>query len=710
MNYLKPAIWGCWLLLVGGLLVSTTFIQANPKVDSLYAIVQDEESEPDQRLLAFRNYILATLYDNTAEALPDLQDYLQLSIQYSDSVRMAHAYHCLGFYHRKKGDLAQADSAIARSLWIAQASENRYYLLNAYIDQACLLEERGAYATATQLYQSILDTAVHYREFVMEARAHINLGNLYEVQGSYLEALDHLQRALQLCEQKKIVGFLASTLLSLGNINAAIGDLSAAEGYYQQAIAVSEKQHNNNTFQLALIEYADLLQKQERSALARQTLQQLLQLSERLPNRREQARAHYLLAEHYLETKAVETAKGHQQKALQLLGSYPNALETAYAHQVSGRLFLQTNANREAQNHCLQADSINRQYNDVELQKSICWCLYEAYKRQQKMAEALGYYEAYSSIVAQQSNTPMVKQLLQKQLETQLQHRLQLDSLQQKAHLQLLQVQHDQEIRLQWTITAVVMLAGALLSFLSLVLWRAYQRNRQQKESLEKMNRLNKQVFSIIAHDFKGPLISMNMLADNLGQKQLNEPSLQRYLRDIRDQVAQTTHIIDNLLNWARAELQLQLHENQLASPHTIAQELIRSGSQKIEAKALKVENLIPPGLEVNLHPDLMRIVLRNLMSNAIKYSHPQGSISLEYLAHSHQLKISDEGVGLSIDQQQHLLKDPVYSQLGTHHETGFGIGLYITSELLLRKGWRLAITGAPGAGCTCFISMPIGG
>ncbi len=94
--------------------------------------------------------------------------------------------------------------------------------------------------------------------------------------------------------------------------------------------------------------------------------------------------------------------------------------------------------------------------------------------------------------------------------------------------------------------------------------------------------------------------------------------------------------------------------------------------------------------MTLEIHPDLLRILLRNLINNAIKYSFPGGKIEISYDTASKQLSVRDSGVGMSSETMSQLMKAPIYSKLGTARESGFGIGLYVTAELLRKIGWTL--------------------
>jgi len=158
------------------------------------------------------------------------------------------------------------------------------------------------------------------------------------------------------------------------------------------------------------------------------------------------------------------------------------------------------------------------------------------------------------------------------------------------------------------------------------------------------------------------------------------------------------------LLNWARVELEIGVKDDITSRPYQIVEELNKVFEVKLDEKQLKIINNVPEETSLTIHPDLLRIVLRNLLSNAIKYSHKQSFIDIGYDVSQQKITIKDSGLGMDKAELKSLFSQPVFSQIGTEHETGFGIGLYITAELLRKIGWSIEVQSEKGKGTTFFV------
>ena len=270
--------------------------------------------------------------------------------------------------------------------------------------------------------------------------------------------------------------------------------------------------------------------------------------------------------------------------------------------------------------------------------------------------------------------------------------------------------EQEQEIESQRAFNNYLTIGLIGAGVLALLLLWSYRRKRtankvisKQKAELEKMDILNKKIFSVISHDFKGPMMSMGFFADTLQQEELTDIQRDELAKDIRNNVEQTTAILENLVNWARAELKFSLSDTHGTEVATIVGEVLQQLHTRIQSKSLSIQNEIPSHLEANIHPDILRITYRNLLSNAIKYSHEGKSIRIGYSEENEEFFIRDLGVGIAQEKLSKLFKTSVFSGLGTAQESGFGIGLYITGELLNKSGWSIRAVSVKGQGTTFF-------
>ncbi|MEM7283407.1 MAG: HAMP domain-containing sensor histidine kinase [Pseudomonadota bacterium] len=226
----------------------------------------------------------------------------------------------------------------------------------------------------------------------------------------------------------------------------------------------------------------------------------------------------------------------------------------------------------------------------------------------------------------------------------------------------------------------------------------ARKETAQKNERLEQLDRINKEVFGIISHDLRDPLMSLGILADSLGHSELSLQQLQKFAADLKNHVGQTSQVLESLLNWARAELGVDFSSAQSADASAISKEIMAGLSAASKAKELEFVNEIEDGATVNMHSDILRIVLRNLLTNAVKYSH-EGEEIFVRITPNGAISVRDTGVGIAPEKLALLGKETVMSDMGTANETGFGLGLYISFELVRKSGWNMTVDSTVGRG-----------
>jgi signal transduction histidine kinase len=235
---------------------------------------------------------------------------------------------------------------------------------------------------------------------------------------------------------------------------------------------------------------------------------------------------------------------------------------------------------------------------------------------------------------------------------------------------------------------------GAALLVLLVLAYFLYKSIRQRNKinaqldnankDLERLNLLNQKIFSVISHDFKGPVLTLSMLLDAF-KKNTKDSYIAANINEVSVQFDNANSILDNLLNWAKAELNLKIIENPKANVKQIASEIIVQLEVIAKSKNITFSCEISESAEVALPDDILRIVFRNLISNAIKFSYENSVVTVSFDSQSMLLKIADSGLGMDEETAANLFKNEVVSSFGTHNEPGFGMGLYIISELLYK-------------------------
>jgi two-component system, sensor histidine kinase and response regulator len=266
-----------------------------------------------------------------------------------------------------------------------------------------------------------------------------------------------------------------------------------------------------------------------------------------------------------------------------------------------------------------------------------------------------------------------------------------------------------------------------LISFTALILnyfqYRSYQRiwlqNRglaekavlleQQTIQLTELNYLKNKLFSVIAHDLKGPVFALNTLFKNMVRYDLPGDEIKAFLPEVVQDIGSTTNQIENLLHWVNCQMNEGDVELQLLDISNIVREVLQFLHLQVLAKRIHLEIRMERPAYIIGDKEMVNLVLRNLISNAIKFTPHEGTITLDAReGKSHvEVFVEDTGAGISPDMLQQLI-DGIHSTTpGTANEQGTGLGLALCKEFLSRNGGRLNIHSEPGKGSIFSFTLP---
>ncbi|SFC99317.1 Histidine kinase-, DNA gyrase B-, and HSP90-like ATPase [Flexibacter flexilis DSM 6793] len=236
-------------------------------------------------------------------------------------------------------------------------------------------------------------------------------------------------------------------------------------------------------------------------------------------------------------------------------------------------------------------------------------------------------------------------------------------------------------------IVAVLVSGGAVFMFL-------YFKVKQQNKTITQQYKVNEQVISIISHDIKEPLLAVKLLLKKLN---IQDKIMVQVSQSLEQQISSVNHILTSLLEIRKSNAQ------NTAMLFPALTNVLRDLHTKIESKELTVINQTTELTEVPISPEKLRIILYNILSNAIKYSHYQGEIIL--FNTSEGFAIQDFGAGIPTKKLNTLLKDAVISEKGTAQEEGNGMGLYIMGQIVKQSKIDIRFVSDEGKGTTVHIT-----
>lgn len=232
---------------------------------------------------------------------------------------------------------------------------------------------------------------------------------------------------------------------------------------------------------------------------------------------------------------------------------------------------------------------------------------------------------------------------------------------------------------------------------------------RIQSEQLIATNKLKDRLFSIIAHDLRGPLINLNEVIKMMNSGIISNAEFKLFIPKLSNNISYTTGLLENLLFWSRSQLQGEIIKPLYFNFKGITDNIIRLFENVIKEKEITTENNLDPFSMVYADMDMIQLIVRNLLSNAIKFSKRGGSIEITSIIKGKDfiMCISDSGVGISLENQSMLFEQETFTTRGTNNEEGTGLGLLLCKDFIEKNGGKIWVESEIGVGTKFFVQIP---
>ena len=232
-----------------------------------------------------------------------------------------------------------------------------------------------------------------------------------------------------------------------------------------------------------------------------------------------------------------------------------------------------------------------------------------------------------------------------------------------------------------------------------------------ERAQLLESNKTKDKIFSIVAHDLRTPLINIKSVLELYGEGNFKEEELNFFIKNLIDTVKLTSEMLDGLLIWAKSQLK---NVEPIISKFPINELILKEISfnkSNIDKKEILVKTDFFKNIEVLSDAEMLTIVIRNLLSNALKFSNFGGVILISTELDDNNLivRVSDSGKGISKENIVKIFKETEYiSTYGTNNEKGIGIGLHLCKALLNKNNGKIWVESEINKGTTFSFSIPL--
>ncbi|MDQ3073571.1 MAG: HAMP domain-containing histidine kinase [Bacteroidota bacterium] len=280
------------------------------------------------------------------------------------------------------------------------------------------------------------------------------------------------------------------------------------------------------------------------------------------------------------------------------------------------------------------------------------------------------------------------------------------------------------KLQLQYVLFFVILLVLAFITLIAVLLLKSNKLSKknfadlqeksglvsEHKKQLEELNKVKDKLFSIISHDFRGPLNRLKGILGLMQQGVIGPEEWPMLSASLQEDVNNTSDLLDNLLYWARNQL-YGFHPNPIPLDiKDIIEDNIEVMQKQAVNKGISLRSEVRDSTMIYADPEIVKIVFRNLLTNAIKFSSlaDEVVISTESTEKKVVVSVADKGRGIDPEKQKQLFKFGIHSTSGTANEVGTGLGLVLCREFIEKSGGEIWVQSDENKGSTFSFSLPL--
>lgn len=516
------------------------------------------------------------------------------------------------------------------------------------------------------------------------ARIYINMGMVYNRLTDYQSSLEYYKKASVISRKIKNPDRIGNSYNGMGTAYYNDGRLDSAKVYYKKALTWFKRSGNRERTAAVINNLGNIyLSEADSLNLSLSYYQQAYSMYEKQGNLRNKVFVMEGMGGAY-------SALGNQTKALEILNDgLRQALDNDYGFYI-----------------------IQLYYQDISM----------VYERMGNIDSAFKAYKNYKFYVDSMRQEERLYQAaaIEKKYEFSKNEAL-ISKLNAEKDLAMIQIEKDRAFRNLGVFAILVLLI--IVTYISFGNYHRKRINKEltdkniqietQKEELEQLNASKNKFFSIIAHDLKNPLHTVLGYSFLLHHEydRFGDNERKRYAKDIYNSTNNIFRLLQNLLDWSRAQTGRLKYEPIIFEFSGLLDKICGLMKHAADEKNIVIVNHVPGNVHVHAMPMMIETVIRNLITNAIKFTPEGGTIEIRHRYYERvvSISVSDTGIGMNESELEQLFAiDSKIRKKGTKNEDGSGLGLILCKEFIeLNKG-KIWAESEQGKGSLFSFTVPL--
>lgn len=597
----------------------------------------------------------------------------------------------------------------------------------------------------------VLSKKINYSEGI--ALAYSELGTFYSDKGKYDESLENLKKALEISIENKNDQLRLSILNEIGGQYDYKGNYDLALKEYLNCIELAKKLEDKDMLSIVNENIANLYISQKDFEHGMFYYERVKKINEEIGDPLFIAETMSNMASAYTDMGKLEHAIFNANSAIKIFEKNKILDWLAYAYQVKGKIYLKQNKNKWALYWFRQAELLHENLEDQREEISLLTgiaeanlnmgndsvanfyaqkafklsekidvitglkdaskILYTVNKNKGEFEIALKYHEVFKEV-----SSKIIKKEGQKGL-TMLKTKIEYE--QQK--LELIQENEKALAKQKNYVYAILFILFIFLIITLLIKKNARiqktlnkeliskQQDLERKEKyLNEANHTKNKLFSIIGHDLRGPIGAFQGLIKLFKEGEMSKEEFIGFVPKLKSDIDHIAFTLNNLLSWGQTQMNGSVTKPGITSIEGIVNENIALLSEVASNKSIKLINRIEPNTITWCDSDQIDIVIRNLVSNALKFTPENGMVTIGAVEKTKQWEIyvRDNGVGMNEETLGKIFdQSGTHSTYGTNDEKGTGLGLALCKEMVEKNHGIIWVDSSINKGSSFYFTIP---
>ncbi len=707
------------------------FAKAHPEVDSIKNLLPQNalyQKTPDTATINTINKLAANYFkSNPDSAYFYGQKGIELSRKIKYKAGIANGLLETGHVNYFKGKSAQAGKNFDEAIAIFKSLNDLKGLSKVYVSYGRMYNLLAEYPKALNYLDKARIICLENKDDATLTDCYKNIGIVYYSKGQLSNALDQYYSGLFIALKNNYTTTSAEIYNNIGVVLQNMEVYPNALVYFKKAAQVFETTNNKQAISTVNENIGEVLLAQHKYDEAIGYLFKSLVVVKKQDDKDGLSSVYTDLGVCYGHKGKWQLAKSYLDTSLQIATKYNILYNQAYASNGFATVYNLMKDYPNAYKYGLQGEAQAIQLGNIGVRANAALQLNKAMAGLGKFEDANRLLNEYLDLKARINDNESIQKLTSYNYELSFAEK-QRQLAQQQRERDLI---YQQKIKSQRLINAIFLIIIVGMIFTAGIYYR--QKRKQQKinalledrnheilkqktniddqaEKLNDLNVLKDRLISILAHDLRAPLSTLRGLFDLLQDDSISHHELLEMIPGVLKKLEYTSDFLDTLLFWINSQMENFDASVKKFSIKDLVHLEIESYHEQAELKGITLVDNIPGELSAWADPNSIRIVIRNLITNALKFCLEGDTIEISATLEDDQriiIKVKDTGIGMPPDQRDKLFKGKVNSKMGTKNESGTGMGMLFCKDLVERCNGNIWVVSEQGVGTEFMFTLP---